>query len=247
MRLLHNIQIEKNVFSAHVLTEKYKWEDFDFRNRIGKKSNREEHLRHDLEADSIEDCIEQEVNDQVDDNLFSQTDLENAKKAAFDLGFAAGKKRGFDEGLEQSKQHFKPHITLFENLVRELRQEKESFYEENELYIVKLAIEIAKKIIQRELTQNPDFLLYVVREALNRIADNGRIVIRTNPADLALIKNDKEFMQNHLLVFDHVDFVSSDNIQKGGCVIESESGIVDAQLNIQLEKIEQSLLEGLNG
>ena len=247
MRSLHNIQIEKNVFSAHVLAEKYKWEDFNFRNKISKNDKLSAQPSSNVGVDEIGYLKEHMVPEKNIENKISQVELEKVEKDAFDSGFADGKKIGFDEGLERATQNLQPHISLFEKLVKELLQEKESFYEENEFYIVKLAIEIAKKIIQRELTQNPEILLYVVREALKRIADNGRIVIRTNPEDLELIKGDKDLMQNHLLVFEHVDFVSSEKIQRGGCVIESESGIVDAQMDVQLEKIEQSLLEGVNG
>ena len=53
-------------------------------------------------------------------------------------------------------------------------------------------------------------------------------------------------MTNQRLVFQSIDFMPSEMMVRGGCVIESESVIVDAQLDVQLDRIEQTLFEEVN-
>jgi len=166
------------------------------------------------------------------------------REEAFRRGFAEGKREGLEEGRRQAEKELSPQLELVRNLIAALKEEKESFYHENEVYIVKLAIEIARKILNRELSQNPELMLYIVREALRKVAGKGRIIIHLNPADLALVKDKKSQLGAMLSAFEQVDFLASDDVQRYGCVIESDSGIVDAQLDVQLEQIERSLLEG---
>lgn len=170
--------------------------------------------------------------------------LQQAKQEGFQEGFQIGLEEGKKRGLEEARREYKPLLSMLDRAVQELKAEKETFYEENEVYIVKLAIEIARKIIQRELNQNADILLYIVREALRKVAGNGKIVIRVHPEDLELLQKNRDFLEQQLSTFSSVEFVPSEDVEKGGCVIESESGIVDAQLSVQLEQIEEALLEG---
>lgn len=249
MRSFHNVHLNDNVLSAYVATEKFRWSDFD----------PEVKLEPELpgEPDGIEEPgtmtepAEPEINEpESPENTtpagMNAQDLERFEKEAYQRGFEAGKNQRQEQAVLEMEQETESLMKLLESTIQELRKEKESFYQENEFYIVKLAIEIAKRIIQTELSQNPEILLYVVREALKRISDKGRIVIQTHPDDLALLHNNHDFMKKHLIVFEHVDFIATEKVRRGGCLIESESGIVDAQLDVQLEKIEQSLLEGIN-
>jgi len=232
-----NINWENQLKSEKMKITPPFWDLFD-----KKSKNQNEQVENQFFNTRIEDPLE--TIEKPSEASILKNKLEQVEQESYHRGYQEGQKVGFDKGLNESISKLQPHVTLFENVVQALQQEKESFYQENELYIVKLAIEIARKIIQREMTQNPDILLYVVREALKRITDSGRIVIRAHPGDITLIKNDEEFMTNEQIVFQHVDFIPSENITRGGCIIESESGIVDAQLDVQLDRIEQSLLEG---
>ncbi len=249
MRSFHNVYLNDTVLSAYVTTEKYHWNNFDPEVKM------EAEIPH--EACEIEEFVDVSEPGEMAARepgplkntapaVLNAEEPERIEKEAYRRGFEAGEKQRQEQADEEMKQETEPLMKLLESTVEELKKEKESFYHENEFYIVKLAIEIAKRIIQTELSQNPEILLYVVREALKRISNKGRIVIQTHPDDLNLLRKNHDFMENHVIVFDHVDFITTGKIQRGGCLIESESGIVDAQLDVQLEKIEQSLLEGID-
>ena len=238
MKSLHKIPQKTIVHSTSVIAKKQVWENFDvnYENRSETDGETFQHFKFEkFEKDN--EVIKPEK---------SPENINQIVKRAYNRGLVKGRKEGSLKSKNETYSQVEQYIKLFENMVEELKKEKETFFQENELFIVKLAIEVAKKIIQRELSQNQDILLYIVREALTRITDNGRIAFQMHPEDINLLKNNQDFKEKHLLVFEHVDFIASHNIQRGGCVIESESVIVDAQLEVQLERIEQSLLEGVN-
>lgn len=176
----------------------------------------------------------------------SEKVLARVREEAFAEGFAAGEKSGNEGGFDKAVADLKPRIELLENIMQAMQEEREAFYHENELSIVKLAMDIAKKITHRELKHSPEILFYVVREALSRVSENSQITLRVNPEDLKLLENPGELLSESLKLFKNVQFEGSSEVQRGGCIIESETGIVDAQIDMQLDRIEQTLVEGFN-
>lgn len=237
--LSFNVVLNGRVKEARPFVESPDWPDFGER-----QASESDDLRGTPDL-AEEERGEQEVSTHAAfDEDFLAERIEAEKEAAFRQGYEMGKREGLEQGRKMAEKEIQPQLELLKNLVAALREEKESFYQENEVYIVKLAIEIARKILHRELTQNPDLLLYIVREALRKVAGTGRIIIHVHPDDYQILKDKRSQLGASLSAFEQVDFVPSDEVQRGGCVIESDSGIVDAQLDVQLDQIERSLLEG---
>ncbi len=223
-----SISVKNKVKQAELISQKINWQDFSIP------------LKNDSEMTRKEEEFSESVEEKKD--YFSDDILKEVKEEAYSRGFNDGKNEGYDSGKEAGVSEIEPKSRVLEKLIEALKDEKESFHRENELFIVKLAIEISKKIIHRELKQSPEILIYVVREALKRVANNGRILVKINPEDLKLFQGLDKEVEDQISTFESVDFISGEEIQRGGCVIESEVGIVDAQLDVQLEKIEQMLV-----
>jgi flagellar biosynthesis/type III secretory pathway protein FliH len=108
----------------------------------------------------------------------------------------------------------------------------ERFYASAEPELIRLATAIARKIVGEELRTSPEAIVAIVREAL-AAARGERIVIRVHPSAAALVRKS---------VGQEVQVTASESVAPGGCVIESEFGIVDGQLETQLRVIERALL-----
>ncbi len=136
-----------------------------------------------------------------------------------------------------------PVQRMVEEMLEKLQTEQEAFLAEVEQAAVRLAYAIARKIIRRELTAEPDLVLQTVREAVQKLAAASRITIRCHPDDLGLLQADK-VLQKWLEAREaQVKFRADDQIERGGCVVESDAGTVDAQLKSQLSAIERELFE----
>lgn len=112
---------------------------------------------------------------------------------------------------------------------------------EVEREVLSLAVRIAEKIIGRELEQHPDAIADVIATAIRHARQHEILTVRINPADAPTV-------ETHRTQLDatgrarFLDFVPDPRIKRGGCVIESESGTVDAELETQLRVIEKALL-----
>jgi flagellar biosynthesis/type III secretory pathway protein FliH len=110
---------------------------------------------------------------------------------------------------------------------------------ESELRV--LAVRIAEKILARELALKPDAVADVVAQALAHAGEPRDVVVRMNPADLEAIERGKPRLVERVRSARAVTFRADETVARGGCIVESELGVVDARLSTQLEAIERAL------
>ena len=110
---------------------------------------------------------------------------------------------------------------------------------ESELRV--LAVRIAEKILARELQLKPDAVADVVAQALAHAGEPRDVVVRMNPADLEAIERGKPRLIERVRSARAVTFRADETLARGGCIVESELGVVDARLSTQLEAIERAL------
>lgn len=106
--------------------------------------------------------------------------------------------------------------------------------------MVRLCLEIASKVIRQRIEQDDKVILKNLRHALKHLLDKGRIIIRLNPADLPIVsKHCKEIKSTEGLK--ELILEEDSKITRGGCLIYSELGHIDARIETQLESIGQAL------
>lgn len=140
------------------------------------------------------------------DELSLNQKIEAIEKEAYEKGFEAGEKAGFSIG----EQKVIILIEKLEAMLKELTSLKEQILRELEPEIIELALSIARKIIIKELTTNPDEIVEMTKEALKKITRTGQIIIKINPSLYNLfIKHKPEITEIHKdIVFDTDQSVS---------------------------------------
>lgn len=156
-----------------------------------------------------------------------------ALKAKVEKEMEAAKKRGFQEGKEEGLQ----------SLIQELfkaKELKEKFYAEAEPQILKLVMAIAEKVLGEVASKQTEAIRSIVAQALEK-ALGDRIVVRLHPDDYKRLKDLEPKFREQLEKTRHLYFKEDEVIQKGGCVVETEIGTIDAQLETQLKAVKKAL------
>lgn len=159
----------------------------------------------------------------------------NAERSARELREAA-----YQEGREAA-------MLEITQLLLDIRQRRETALVEVEEDVLRLAVKLAEKIIGREIEQRDTTLADIVSTALRHARQQEMLVVRVNPTDLASIQAQRESIDSAARAR-FLDIVADPRVERGGCLIESESGTVDAQLATQLRVLERALLaQATNG
>ena len=83
----------------------------------------------------------------------------------------------------------------------------------------------------------------LVKVALKRVSDHTLITVRLNPKDCNVVKRYQSVRTESDSLSDGIKLAEDPLISRGSCVIETESGIIDARVEEQLREIERGFFE----
>lgn len=155
----------------------------------------------------------------------------------------------YDNGLRQGEavareEVTKQCVTLFASLkqaaeaLSQARAEVLSLAEED---IITLALQLAQKIVHYEVSGHRQVLATTLQRALAYLVDCDRIVIRVNPADLAQAQELQPRLMDSGSLNTACSFRGDQSIGRGGCIVDSEFGSIDARIDAQFAELEQHL------
>ncbi|MGQ9819218.1 MAG: FliH/SctL family protein [Candidatus Kapaibacteriales bacterium] len=163
-------------------------------------------------------------------------ELQEQIQSAYNKGFEDGKQvtqLALAEEFSKFENWIKNIDSLAENLTKEFSQEIHSLGKA----VVPIAIKIAEHILRNEINQKPEVILERVRHALEAVENETIFTLRINPEDLEILKS----VQSQLPQLASIKLVADTKIERGGCIVESSIGSIDATFSSVLEKIAQSL------
>jgi flagellar assembly protein FliH len=123
-------------------------------------------------------------------------------------------------------------------------EEQLEFHDQKiERTVVQLAVTIAELIVKREVSIDREIVLREAREALRRVVGVQQLTLRVNPFDLELVRGQKSALMAGAESIRDLRIEPDEAVARGGCIVESDSGNVDARLSTQLRNIEMALLD----
>lgn len=160
----------------------------------------------------------------------AKEDAESALKQAHaecELLKEQAKKDGFEEGLVQLNEK-----------ILDLDQEKKRLRHEMNQFILPLALKAAKKIVGKELETHPDTIVSIVIQALGPAMQSHRVIIWVNKADKEILEKEKTSLKEKLEHIESLLIKERDDVAPGGCIIETETGIINADASNQWRALE---------
>lgn len=172
----------------------------------------------------------------IDDrNLVSRAheESENIKRSAFEEGYRMGM-----EKAQADFEHFRSELSNFMNA-------KKDVFEYIAPDILEISVNIAKKIIKREMETDPQIIIETIIDVLKTVSKNEpKITIRVRPQSVQFVKDVIPNLSYQYGIDAKISVVADPSVEEGGCVLETNNGIVDASVDTQLEIIKKAL-EGI--
>lgn len=104
--------------------------------------------------------------------------------------------------------------------------------------LVELAVQIAKKIVRREVSIDREIALTLVRVSLGKLNQRTAAQVHLNPEDLAFVQKNTSSLDFR----GALELVEDPSISVGGCLIHTETGDVDGRIESQFDEIAFGLL-----
>ena len=156
------------------------------------------------------------------------------EREAFTKGYAAGERAGLEAGARRADAMLRRMAQTIEDISR-LRK---TMVHQTERQMVQLALLLARRVVGRELSLDTELVAAMAHVALERLGESAPATIRLNPEDYAgIVLLRGEAWEGSL-----VTITPDPALPRGGCVVDSEFGRVDASIEAQLGELSRALL-----
>jgi flagellar assembly protein FliH len=153
--------------------------------------------------------------------------------------------RAVEQVLDQKVgQKMESLLPALQKVVSELVDARQAWLRHWEQTAVSLAAKIAQRVIRRELSQSPQITVDLVREALELAAGSPQIKIVLHPDDFDTLKGQIDKLAKEISRAAEVELTPDMTVSPGGCRVETGQGIIDLQIESQLERIVSELTGG---
>jgi flagellar assembly protein FliH len=162
--------------------------------------------------------------------------LHDRESTAFEDGRRAGETALNEQLLRQRNET----VELQRGILTSLQAALPKVAHEAESALIDLALESAKKIVAG-MPVDVALVEHTVREALLQAEDTAEIIIQLHPDDLALLRQHQSDVLNGSPESGPLRFTHSSEIGRGGCIIQTRFGLIDARRETKIEQLRQSL------
>jgi len=166
----------------------------------------------------------------------------NALSEAFREGFEAGKNEAAKILRPEYEKKVQDIVRDFSSLIGEFPKEVEKYSREFDSVVVKLALAIAKRIVAREIEIDEGAVLARSREAIRKIVGVEKVKILVNSSDEEYIRQHRNELMSYVDSVKEIVIEGDNKVERGGCIIESDLGNIDARISTQFEIVEEALL-----
>jgi len=172
-----------------------------------------------------------------DDTLMAEhrERLAALEREAFTKGYAQGERAGLEAGGKRAEAM----LRRVAQTIEELGGLRQTLIHETEREMVQLALTLARRVVHREVTLDPELAAALAHVALERLGTNTPATIRLNPEDYTIVAQDSSRWGGQT-----VTVVPDPAISRGGCLVESAFGSVDATIERQFDELSRALFGG---
>jgi flagellar assembly protein FliH len=178
--------------------------------------------------------------------LLDGFDLERVKEAFtrkiklvqqefYDKGLSDGIKKGRQLQTQETRQG----LNAMAVIVKEVSSLKRDILQNAEEHVIQLSLAVAAKVIHLEVKTNREVVRSVLADAIRGIGDRENMKIRIHPQDFHFMMEIKaDFLKDYDGI-SNILFEQDESISRGGAVIETLCGEVDARLDQQYNEIKK--------
>lgn len=173
--------------------------------------------------------------------------LEAQARARVDEVTKEAHKKGWDQGREEGFKEGKNEVERLVNrlhvILERAMDKRAEILEQTEGQVVELVLLIARKVVKTISENQKNVVISNVAQALRKLKTRSDVIIKVNLADLQLATEHARDFVEMAENAKNLTVVEDSSIDRGGCVIETDFGEIDARIQSQLHELEEKILD----
>lgn len=154
-----------------------------------------------------------------------------------------GREAGRDEGFKEGRAEVERLVTRLHVILDRAMEKRAEILEQAEVQVIELVLLIAKKVVKVISENQKSVVVQNIQQALRKLKTKSDVLVRVNLADLELAT---EHIKDFVAMAENarkLTIVEDTTVDRGGCLIETDFGEIDARISSQLSELEDRILE----
>ena len=169
----------------------------------------------------------------------AQTQHDKIVSDARSEGFEQGSQEGYEKGVAEVDRL----IERMHKVLEAVMQRREEILQDTETQIVELVILMARKVIKILSENQKNVIMANTVAALRKVKTRGNVTLRVNIEDVKLTTAHADEFIQHVENVQGITVQEDSSVEKGGCIVETDFGAIDARISSQLTELENKILE----
>lgn len=154
-----------------------------------------------------------------------------------------GFKQGHDDGYSAGESEIERLVERLRKMVEALMLRREEILKETEQQIVELVILMTRKVVKIISETQKTAIMSNILAALKKVKSRGNVILHVNLEDLKLASANADEFIKRVENIQGITVVEDSTVEKGGCVVETDFGAIDARISSQLSELEEKIME----
>ncbi|MCR5343811.1 MAG: hypothetical protein K6E70_10680 [Butyrivibrio sp.] len=182
---------------------------------------------------------EEEAKQIVDD---ANSQAEQIKNQAME----EGRNAGYQEGIQQASEEIERMKAEAEAEIEEERSKQQADFQQLvasiEPDMVDTLTQIYEHIFNVEFRENKDIVLHLIRTTLGKMENGTDIILHISSDDYDLVSDEKPNLEEAMASPNStLEIIEDPTLKENECIIESEGGVFDCSLGIELAEVSRKL------
>lgn len=169
------------------------------------------------------------------DALLADADVQAdaIRKEARDAGF----EQGHQEGTAKADEELSRLRSQLEDERQQLQADYRQKVQELEPHLVDIVSDVFEKIFHVQFDDKKDILIYLIEKVILNAEGTKEFQVRVSRADYEFVESQKDAISAEVGASIMVDIVADASLQERQCMIETDSGVFECGVDVQLENL----------
>lgn len=154
-----------------------------------------------------------------------------------------GFKQGHDKGYSAGESEIERLVERLRKMVEAVMLHREEILKETEQQIIDLVILMTRKVVKIISETQKTTIMSNILAALKKVKTRGTVSLHVNLEDLRLAAANVDEFIKRVENIQGITVVEDSTVEKGGCIVETDFGAVDARISSQLNELEDKIME----
>ena len=188
-----------------------------------------------IEAEETEETVEKRTLEK----------LKEVQEAAYQEAYQLGLEEGRKEAFTKAAKEIDDNLSGLGTLIGNLEKLKTELLKQNESHLLKLILHVAARLAHHDIQVNNDCVVEIMRRAIDAAQIDEDVTVQVSPTQFDFLENLKKETDRKYEFLRKVKLVPMENISGGGCVIETNYGVIDARFEERISKLWETMTENL--